>query len=105
MNILHQLTPPQRLKVSTEQQHQAEYQQHGVVELVVLVEGPGLDLPHDLLVPVLNLHVPGPARGEDLVVGGELGGPAQVELGYDLTQVVGLDHLMVPSNLCHLNQQ
>ena len=52
--------------------------------------------------PGLHLAVVGPLGGEDLLVAGELGGPAQVEAGHDHGQVVRLDHLVVGSNLGHL---
>ena len=57
---------------------------------------------HDLFVPLLHLAVVRPLGGEDLLVAGELRGPAQVEAGHYQGQVVGLDHLVVGSNLGHL---
>ena len=67
-----------------------------------MIVGPVLYPLHDLLVPGLHLGVVGPMGGEDLLVAGELRGPAQVEAGHYQGQVVGLDHLVVGSNLGHL---
>ena len=70
--------------------------------LIILIIRPVLDPLHDLSVPLLHLAVVGPLGGEDLLVAGELWGPAQVEAGHDQGQVEGLYHLVVSSNLGNL---
>ena len=70
--------------------------------LIILIIRPVLYLLHDLLVSGLHLAVVCPLGREDLLVAGELGGPAQVEAGHDHGQVVRLDQLVVGSNLDHL---
>ena len=67
-----------------------------------MIAGPVLYPLHDLLVPGLHLAVVGPLGGEDLLVAGELGGPAQVEAGHDHGEVVRLDHLVVGGDLGNL---
>ena len=67
-----------------------------------MIAGPVLYPLHDLLVPGLHLGVVGPLGGEDFLVAGELGGPAQVEAGHDHGEVVRLDHLIVGRNLGNL---
>lgn len=65
--------------VCTEQQDEAEYQEHGVVQLVIRVTRPALDLPHDELVPRLDVLVLSPARGKGLAVRRKPGIPAELE--------------------------
>ena len=70
--------------------------------LIIFIIRPVLDPLHDLSVSLLHLAVVGPLGWIDLLVAGELGGPAQVEPRHDHGQVEGLYHLVVSSNLGNL---
>ena len=90
--------------VGTEQEDEAEYQQHGVVQHAP-VEGPALYLPHDELVPGLHVLVLCPAGGEGLTVGREPGIPSEPEPSHDGGQVQGLRQLVVSRNLGNLEDK